>query len=218
MADSILTPVSAEVINADLTALEDLVNSKADLNGDSTEKFNVADATESTEAINKGQFDTSIAAINADISGLETGLAAKANKNGDSAQTFNVANATTSTQAVNKGQLDNYMPNRSTIASQAMPSNTYIDVTLASTASNFTAGSTFTAPANGYFCIASTASNTNAFIYMANGFVRTEGFGNTQVAINVYLPCKAGQSIFYNWYHLTDNDMHGYFTYAEGEV
>lgn len=55
-----LAGISAEVItniNTNFTQTEDAVNAKAELNGDSTQKFNVADAVEPTEAINKRQLD-----------------------------------------------------------------------------------------------------------------------------------------------------------------
>jgi hypothetical protein len=45
------------------TLIEPLLTGKADLNGDSTETFEVADATSSTEAVNKGQLDVAIAGL-----------------------------------------------------------------------------------------------------------------------------------------------------------
>lgn len=101
-----LAEISAEVLNTNFTEIEDAVNAKAELNGDSTEKFNVADAVELTEAINKGQLNTAVSAINSDIAELENELATKAGKNGDSSEKFSIADATESTQAVSKGQLD----------------------------------------------------------------------------------------------------------------
>lgn len=83
--DLTLVEISAEGINGNFTALKDAVNSKAELNGTSTEKFKVADAVELTEAINKGQLDISVSAINADIATkadktyVDTNLALKAN-------------------------------------------------------------------------------------------------------------------------------------------
>ncbi|MFA7658008.1 MAG: hypothetical protein WCY19_01085 [Candidatus Gastranaerophilaceae bacterium] len=93
-------------INSNFTEVEAAVNAKAAMNGDSTKKFKVADATEATEAINKGQLSTAVSAISADIAELETEIATKADKNGDIDEKFNVANATEATEAVNKGQLD----------------------------------------------------------------------------------------------------------------
>lgn len=74
MADITLTPVSAETINDNFDAIEDAVNAKAELNGDSTEKFEVADAVAQTEAINKKQLDNAVSSINSTISDLETDI------------------------------------------------------------------------------------------------------------------------------------------------
>lgn len=107
-----LAEISAEVLNTNFTKIEDAVNAKAELNGDSTEKFNVDDAVQPMEAINKRQLDNSVAAIDANIatkadkSYVDENLALKADLNGNSSQSFNVSDAVTSTEAVNKGQLD----------------------------------------------------------------------------------------------------------------
>lgn len=55
-----LAEISAETLNSNFTAIENTVNAKAELNGDSTEVFNVANAVTSTEAVNKGQLDTAV--------------------------------------------------------------------------------------------------------------------------------------------------------------
>lgn len=121
----ILQEISADVLNTNFTEIEDAVNAKAELNGDSTQKFNVDDAVQPTEAINKRQLDNSVAAIDANIAtkadktyvdenlalkantaDVNAELAQKADLNGNTAQVFNVADAVTSTEAVNKGQLD----------------------------------------------------------------------------------------------------------------
>lgn len=136
--DLTLAEISTDVIssiNANFSQVESAVNSKAEMNGDSTQRFKVADAVELTEAVNKGQLDSSISAVNADISELQTEIATKADKNyvdnnlvlkansadveaslsakadlsGSSSQVFNVADATTSTQAISKGQLDSML-------------------------------------------------------------------------------------------------------------
>lgn len=104
-----LAQISAGVIteiNTNFSQTEDAVNAKAELNGDSTQKFNVADAVELTEAINKKQLNNAVCSIETDISELEATVETKADLNGSTTQVFNVADATTSTQAVNKGQLD----------------------------------------------------------------------------------------------------------------
>lgn len=73
--DLTLAEISTDVvssINTNFSEVEDAVNAKAELNGNNTQRFNVADAVESTEAVNKGQFDSSISEINTAVSELET--------------------------------------------------------------------------------------------------------------------------------------------------
>lgn len=80
--DLILTEINTQGLDSDLngnfTAIEDAVNAKAKKNGDGLQKFNVADATESTNAVNKGQLDTAVSTINSEISDLEIEVATKA--------------------------------------------------------------------------------------------------------------------------------------------
>lgn len=156
----ILQEISADVItsiNTNFSLTEDAVNARAELNGDSTQKFNVDDAVQPTEAINKRQLDNSVAAIDANIAtkadktyvdanlalkantaDVNAELAQKADLNGNTAQVFNVADAVTSTEAVNKGQLDSAIAginsfatldtsNMPTLANNATTPNTKID-------------------------------------------------------------------------------------------
>ena len=321
----ILEPVSASVINSNFHCIEDAVNGKANLNGDREETFEVADATEDSEAVNKGQLEDYLASyvspsanpltpncINSgELSGgeanvisysgntvtlaantayttyqressttaaalgisidttpvsvtwnmfIEDGTLAAYNNtiykqkttpagsadavwidlstepviqykwnSGTSAfeeyegvycgQAVTDASGNVSSVAQPRFNENGYVACKSTVSTQAMPSDIYINVTLASTAGNFSTGAYFTAPANGYFCIATTnCIHVDGFIYMANGQIRTEGKGNSNVNINAYLPCKKGQAVFYCWYGLATNSAHGYFTYSEGEV
>lgn len=84
MTDLTLTPISATTLNDNFNSIEDVVNAKAELNGNSTQKFEVADAIEQTEAVNKKQLDDAVSSINSTISDLDaeidTGLAAKLDK------------------------------------------------------------------------------------------------------------------------------------------
>lgn len=59
-----LEEISASGINNNFTALNNELATKANLNGDSTQVFNVADAVTSTEAISKGQLGSTVAGIN----------------------------------------------------------------------------------------------------------------------------------------------------------
>lgn len=73
-------------INSNFSTLKDVLQTKAELNGNSTQKFNVADAVELTEAINKHQLDNTVATINANIATkadkayVDANLELKANK------------------------------------------------------------------------------------------------------------------------------------------
>lgn len=65
------TKAKAQEVNANFTALKDAVNEKALLHGDSALTFSVANATEVSHAVNKGQLDN-----------LSTNLTAEINKTG----------------------------------------------------------------------------------------------------------------------------------------
>lgn len=81
------------------------------------------------------------------------------------------------------------------IANCAMPSNKYIDLTLGAS------GTTYTAPADGYFTITKTASAADEYIYIQN----TSNGMNTGVMATsasnccVYLPVSKGQSVTVNY-------------------
>lgn len=80
MTDLTLQEVSAEIINTNFSEVECAVNSKAGLNGNIAETFQVANAVQATEAVNKGQLDSAIATINSNILNLEVEVDAKASK------------------------------------------------------------------------------------------------------------------------------------------
>lgn len=72
--------ISADALNAinsNFSGLQEEIETKADLNGDSTQKFKVADAVESTDAVNKGQLDSAVSTLNSTISNLETEMDTK---------------------------------------------------------------------------------------------------------------------------------------------
>ena len=84
----------------------------ADINGDATQKFKVADATAANEALSKGQLLAEIQNIDGSGSGLDAdkldGLdsTAFAKLNGDSNQKFKVADAVNPDEALAKGQFN----------------------------------------------------------------------------------------------------------------
>ena len=104
-------------------------------------------------------------------------------------------------------------------SSLGKPSTTNITVTLASTAANFTTGSTYTAPANGRFWISSPGTSTG-FLYFSN---QTTGFNYelptlNGIGSNFAIECRKNDVIFYSWYGLTANSITGKFFYDVGEI
>lgn len=99
------------------------------------------------------------------------------------------------------------------VAGQAMPSGKYVDLTLGAS------GSSYTAPANGWFTFSKTAGITNGQISLTND---TVGFGCTAIGpsagynLLIYLPVKAGD-VVRTTYSATGTTNYFRFIYAEGE-
>lgn len=80
----------------------------------------------------------------------------------------------------------------STGASWAMPSDTYVDLTLGAS------GATYTAPANGWFYLTGTSSGIGQFVSLINTANKLSLNGvssNTQQGLFIYLPALKGQII-----------------------
>lgn len=81
------TKAKADEVNANFSSLKDAVNSKASMNGDETNIFNVADATAEKHAVNKGQIDILSDNLKAEINKFGTKFCVKSgnttNGNGD---------------------------------------------------------------------------------------------------------------------------------------
>lgn len=142
---------------------------------------------------------------------------------GDTVQDASLINAgAVLGQLSNKADIDasNFNADgKSLLSGLGMPSNRYIDLTLGAS------GSTYTAPANGYFSILgafdTTPSQTNGvFISMSCGGMTTRNSGTTNISYGVYISAKKGQSMFLEYKNFK---MTGYsyayfrFIYAEGE-
>lgn len=106
--------------------------------------------------------------------------------------------------------LDNLSPAGKSYASGlGMPSNRYLDLTLGSS------GSSYTAPANGYFCVATGSNLGNIRLFVSNGLKAMftpqtsimDGFG--------YIPCLNGQVITYMY---NTAITFARFIYAEGDA
>ena len=98
---------------------------------------------------------------------------------------------------------------KSTISGWSMPSSRYIDLTLGAS------GSTYTAPANGWFSIAKRSGATNQYLGLtSNGLEVTVYYDSGMVARN-FIPCKKGGTITVN-YNMTGYTQFFRFIYAEG--
>lgn len=102
---------------------------------------------------------------------------------------------------------------KSFISDLAMPSSRYIDLTLGAS------GSSYTAPANGWFFVQKTTGSSVGYILLrntSNGMVGICLSPASYFGADAYLPCKKGDVI------VCDYDMTGVtsifrFIYAEGE-
>ena len=93
---------------------------------------------------------------------------------------------------------------KSTISGWSMPSSRYIDLTLGAS------GSTYTAPANGYFSFFSTSQGINLY----NGQNGMRSYITTNSGSAGFLPVKKGATVIL--YNTTTNAVFR-FIYAEGE-
>ena len=99
---------------------------------------------------------------------------------------------------------------KSTISGWSMPSSRYIDLTLGAS------GSRYTAPANGWFCVAKRSGGTNQYLgLISNGLEVTVYYNSGMVARN-FIPCKKGSTITVN-YNMSGNTEFFRFIFAEGE-
>lgn len=213
MTDMELTPISTSGITGAITdttatlnynfdQLTDFVNAKADTNGSTTETFNVADATESTEAINKGQLDNAVSTINTTITGLGTTYA-----------------------DVSLGNINSTA--KSKISRYSMPSDSVIwGIFGANGTSISTTGITYTAPANGYILAQCARTSPGGMYLMDNAGVI--GYDSWYFDSSIYFelglhhPVKAGDVVRLKAYSSTNTNngtlISSQFRYAQSEV
>lgn len=77
------TKAKAEEVNANFSALQDAVNQKAAKDGDSAQKFSVADATEGAHAVNRGQLEDLSDDLMAEINKVGTKFCVKSGNTTD---------------------------------------------------------------------------------------------------------------------------------------
>lgn len=99
---------------------------------------------------------------------------------------------------------------KSTISGWSMPSSRYIDLTLGAS------GSTYTAPANGWFCVAKRSGGTNQYLGLISYGLEFTDYYNSNLVARNFIPCKKGGNITVN-YNMTGNTEYFRFIYAEGD-
>lgn len=102
---------------------------------------------------------------------------------------------------------------KTVISNLPMPSNSYIDLTLGATGSNYTA------PANGYLMLAKIAGAAGEYIDITNtsaGNLRSHQNAVVNgAAVAIFVPCKSGDIMNYG-YTLSGTTQCFRFIYAEG--
>jgi hypothetical protein len=133
---------------------------------------------------------------------------------------FKVANAVQNLELLDAGEVleavNNVVPNNSSlISSYAMPSNKYIDLTLGAS------GTTYTAPANGWFYLSKTAGSDWYFAELSvvkDGqtlfYIYADAYRTS--ACSVIIPVKKGDNVK-AVYNATGTTNYFRFIYAEGE-
>ena len=103
---------------------------------------------------------------------------------------------------------------KSVVSGWGMPSSKSVDLTLGAS------GTTYTAPANGFYSAKKVAGVTNAYFNLHNITSGLTSQDFTSVANNhlrLWLPCKKGDLMQVE-YSATGNTIHFRFIYAEGEI
>lgn len=97
------------------------------------------------------------------------------------------------------------------MANSSMPSGTYKDLTLGAS------GSTYTAPADGWFIIEKGSGGSGKYMYMscAESGIAAKVNSASEHGINLFLPVKKGDVISVQ-YSMTGNTVFFRFVYAEG--
>lgn len=120
------------------------------------------------------------------------------------------------TEALN-GKVDRDATNRSdagsgVMAHMAMPSDTYVNLTLGASSS------TYTAPADGYVKVSGVSTSSGAgqgWVYLeSNNYFAVEGHGNQNVGVSIILPILKDTNFSLQYNSVTIN--HFRFYYAIG--
>ena len=101
---------------------------------------------------------------------------------------------------------------RSYLSGLGMPSSRYIDLTLGAS------GSTYTAPANGYFVVTATSTSASrAFVVLekSHGICNGDHSYSAETGLRCFVPCQKGKSTSLIYGGATITSL--WFVYAEGE-
>ena len=136
---------------------------------------------------------------------------------------FYVGETVQNANLINAGRIEEHLhslipDNSSLISGYSMPSNKYIDLTLGAS------GTTYTAPANGYFYAQGNFNNANGWFVFYNGsFAAASNANSGTYACYCVIPCKKGETVQADYNHSPFNSTASgtplfRFIYAEGEV
>lgn len=127
------------------------------------------------------------------------------------------------TADLSSGVISNFTPktafhavdynDKSTISGWSMPSSRYIDLTLGAS------GSTYTAPANGWFVIRKRASSSGQYWYFGHNntsLCYSIGTHNNDQTVEAFIPASRGDAVGVS-YNLGGATLFFRFIYAEGE-
>ena len=126
-----------------------------------------------------------------------------------------LSNLSQTGQAVIDGKADTDLSNATDngkilMSSMGMPSETYIDLTLGAS------GSTYTAPANGWFTLSKKTNGTNQHIFIKGSLIGSElKAPNSGSGLTVFLPVQKGDSVRVG-YTAGGNTGYFRFIYAVG--
>lgn len=128
---------------------------------------------------------------------------------------YKVANAVTNLELLNVGEIMGAVntavsDNASVIAGYSMPSNKYIELTVGAS------GTTYTAPANGYFNVYGLANGGQGWIYLQNNNKGTtcQPSNSNQNGVNGFIPVSKGDVVYVQYINITWSAFR--FYYAQG--
>ena len=126
---------------------------------------------------------------------------------------FYVGETVQNANLINAGRIEETLAYKVDInSSWGFPSDKYVELTLGAS------GTTYTAPANGYFCHIGTFGTTAGYVLLDNTNTKliTQSYGGNNVNSHVYLPAKKGDVVKATYMSTKSGAI--YFVYAEGEV